>query len=529
MRRRGQTLIIFAFMLLFLSLMVLLTVSFGLRVRERMELQTLADAAAYSNAVATARTFNTVAIAHRTEWALLVAQSATQAYISWSSIYRDALEALRGEAAAFIGAYIAGVCPIPQKPPAGVAFGQYMQKINQEIQRVETAWDAVDKPASAQVRNYNMTEATFYISDFQKNSQALAGLLQGQNIAKQVIAQAGGSPWPITAPDAADMVATREAGSDCNQGAWCDGMIGGTSIHQYEIYMGSRDDSFTSGRNGGTAMMTAKLMQIVAGYGTIAYTGGTGASYRSNQFDGPKHGQQANWGAAQSDDEGQIFYMGLFGGCPIPVPPLSLEAIALANLESNPDTHRWSRGSCANASDTATHSLIGNIAGGNWPITFDYTESKVQDQPDVYGQPKLYALLQRDYGGGGGQLDKSVFLDFDFAFVPGSPKHFSNRGTRSEAKRLDANLKAVSDGAAIDMAKQTALATGMAYYHRGGDWKEPPNMMNPFWRATLVAPDIDQQGKMPGGDIPQTLQQAGVPWAGDAATALYNAGFRGFQ
>lgn len=528
MLRRGQTLIIFTFMLLFLSLMVLLTVSFGMRVRERMELQTLADAAAYSNAVATARTFNTVAIAHRTAWALTVARSATQAYISWTSIYRDALAALQQDASIFIAAYIAGVCPIPQKIPAGIAFGLWKQKLSQEAQRIQGVWDGVDKAASAQVREYNITTATFLESDFKANSDMLAGLLQGQNIAKKVIAQAGGSPWPITAPDAADMVATREAASDCNQGAWCNGLVGGTSIHQYEIYMGTRDDSFTTGRGGGTMLMTSKLMQLVQGYGTIAYLGGEGASARSDQLQGPVHGAEANWGAATSDDHGNLFYLGRFGGCPIPVPPLSLSADVLANLESNPDKHEWSRGTCPNASDTQTHSGIGDIAGGNWPITYDYTEAKVKDQADAYGQPKLYALLQRDYGGGSGQLDKSVFLDFDFAFVPGSPKHFSNRGTRSEGKQLGSNLRATG-GASIDISKQTALATGMAYYHRGDDWKEPPNLMNPYWRATLVSPDIDQQGKMPGGDITQTLQQAGAQWAGDAATALYNAGFRGFQ
>ncbi len=30
-----------------------------------------------------------------------------------------------------------------------------------------------------------------------------------------------------------------------------------------------------------------------------------------------------------------------------------------------------------------------------------------------------------------------------------------------------------------------AVSQGLAYYHRPGDWKEPPNFYNPFWRAKL--------------------------------------------
>jgi len=39
------------------------------------------------------------------------------------------------------------------------------------------------------------------------------------------------------------------------------------------------------------------------------------------------------------------------------------------------------------------------------------------------------------------------------------------------------------------------MSAAMAYYHRPGDWREPPNLFNPFWGAKL----------MPVGDYP-TLQ-----------------------
>ena len=63
---RGQTMVLFVLSMLLLVLMVTLTLSFTMKVRERIEAQTVADATAYSNAVATARTFNNITAAQAT-------------------------------------------------------------------------------------------------------------------------------------------------------------------------------------------------------------------------------------------------------------------------------------------------------------------------------------------------------------------------------------------------------------------------------------------------------------------------------
>ena len=31
-----------------------------------------------------------------------------------------------------------------------------------------------------------------------------------------------------------------------------------------------------------------------------------------------------------------------------------------------------------------------------------------------------------------------------------------------------------------------AVSAAMAYYHRPGDWREPPNLFSPFWGAKLM-------------------------------------------
>ncbi len=520
LRSRGQTLVLFVLTLLLLTLMVLLTISFGLRVRERMELQTLADAAAYSEAVAAARTFNVMAVMNRTEWSLLVAQTATQAYISWSSAYLDSVQSLRIEGAAFIQGQIPIVCTPLQIPAAEVALAQYVQKLNTEYQRIDTAWDKADIDASAAVRNLNSMQAVMQDEDFYQNYKTLEDLLKNQTLASTIVSRAqGGSPWKLTAHDSAtDEVNSRETSRDCKKGVACDPMpgrpgggSGGNIMHQYEIYMGSRGDAFTTGRAGGAAVISAKLNQVLAGLGFALYSG-VGSSYRSDQFDGPQHGQEANPGAAQSDDHGTVSFFGTFGGCPITVPGLGVQANVLANLNSNDDRHTWGHGTCRNQSDIS-HSLIGDIAGGNWPIVIDYNDEKANDQKDRHGQPKLFSLIQRDYGGRTDGKPEPYQLAFTFKFTPSSNARFDNRGIKTKGGE--------------DIQMQTAMATGMAYYHRGGDWTEPPNFMNPFWRATLVPPDIDDP-KL--DDLLDTLgKDSNMSAAQDAAKRLDKANFKGWQ
>ena len=62
MNARGQNLVLLALSMLLLTFLVLMTLSIGMKAKARMELQTVADATAYSNSVATARTMNSIAV-----------------------------------------------------------------------------------------------------------------------------------------------------------------------------------------------------------------------------------------------------------------------------------------------------------------------------------------------------------------------------------------------------------------------------------------------------------------------------------
>ena len=98
-RPRGQNLVLLALTMLFLALMVTMTIGLGLRIRQKHELQNLADTAAYSNAVMTARTFNNMAAINRLEVSYWVAMAADESLISWTGYARAMANGSRTAAA----------------------------------------------------------------------------------------------------------------------------------------------------------------------------------------------------------------------------------------------------------------------------------------------------------------------------------------------------------------------------------------------------------------------------------------------
>jgi hypothetical protein len=131
-----------------------------------------------------------------------------------------------------------------------------------------------------------------------------------------------------------------------------------------------------------------------------------------------------------------------------------------------------------------------------------------QSEDNVWAQPKLFSLVQRDYKvreASGAPRDPWL-LRFNFQFSPVRDSSFDNSGQMT------------ADG--TDISVQSALATGLAYYHRRGRWNEPPNLWNPFWRATLAPADLDKSGN---ADVARTV---GGP-AAQAYEALVAAEYKG--
>jgi hypothetical protein len=155
-----------------------------------------------------------------------------------------------------------------------------------------------------------------------------------------------------------------------------------------------------------------------------------------------------------------------------------------------------------------------------------YNEVEVNQGDNDFGQPKLQVVLARDYTH---RRADPWNLAFNFRFSGPGAGVFDN---------------ASPDGPGMGnplLRFQVATSSAIVYYHRpagagydngnGRGWHEPPNVFNPFWRATLAPPDY---GKSPaaaqkGELLDRSLLNAGFPAHADVLSELYDKGFRGLQ
>jgi len=90
---RGQALVLFALVLLVVVLAMIATLSLSHLTHQKMELQVANDTAAYSQAVAAARTYNSVALLNRAQTATMVALQGIHTAVSFAGTYRGSINA----------------------------------------------------------------------------------------------------------------------------------------------------------------------------------------------------------------------------------------------------------------------------------------------------------------------------------------------------------------------------------------------------------------------------------------------------
>jgi hypothetical protein len=531
MRRRGQTLVVFALTLLLLVLMVTMTLSIGMKTKEKMELQTMADAAAYSNAVATARAFNEISLMNRALMGHMVAMTGVESLISWSSYYRGAIHGAKNAYNIPMAVYagiIAASCP--SNPPmcacatkAVADIVQTQSDLENEDKKLDSDWENLDTKAGAEAAALQLSsiwneQKKVYQEDL-TDSVIEQGLAQSiVNEAKPGLAFGGGD---VSAKKASINGRELEGGGGCSgNGAACLRRDAGRKLHFVDAAMGSRGYAFVTGRGQGAAIRR-KLREIIPDQDTLGPVTNEGSGYFPNQsktHSGHTIDATEVWG----DDHGSVSltFNRAQSPCPNRLPGM---AGAEAHVRSNhrgdtSDEHQWTGG--GSDPDSQTRHTMGTCTAcpGIWPSHMDYNYNLVVDAQNNFGQPKLYSLIQRDYKGrpGQGQADPWNLL-FRFRFSPNkSGVEFDNRGIE---------LSEANGG--TDISKATALSAGIAYYKRAGPyWQEPPNFLNPFWRATLVSAHVDTQGIQ---DVKTTLQDdAGAPFAAEAYEALRNKGYKGW-
>ncbi len=518
--RRGQTLLLFSLMMLILVLMVCLTLSTGMKVKEKMEVQTVADAAAFSNATATARTFNEIALMQRAEIGQMVAMASTQSLISFAGYYRSEIEATRKGYGEVIDGYkiITAACCIPSSPCTALCkcATKAIQDANKTISdlqtyqnKLKTKWDSLDQAAGAQSIGLQGLAGDMNREHQVKRLEHLRDkVLDKQTLAGEVVKAASkGSKWSDEWSAHPSAVTSINVGDEL-------GVIKPREFlkHHLGAAMGSRGFSFVTTRSGGGALLARALNEELPKPDYVTMTD------RGSAWWGPSnnHGGSMSGKASWADDHGDatVFFLRNEAPCP----PMFGDGDAKKSYvhstdqQDTGDEHVWDPGSDSEGAQTRHTMGTCNDCPGIWPGFLDYEETRITNGDNLFGQPKNYALIQRDYETRGENADPWNLL-FRFRFTPSAVK-FDNNGIRLTSP----------EGGDVNISKQTALSAGLAYYHRQGYWQETPNFFNPFWRATLVPATIDNKD---GKDVTKALNSAGVKWAAEAYKELNSKGYKG--
>ncbi|NNB94797.1 pilus assembly protein [Corallococcus exiguus] len=493
---RGQALVLFSLTFLLLTLMVLLTLGFGMRAKERVEIQMAADAAAYSQAVSTARTFNAIAVMNRAQIAHMVAMAGTQSMISYGS-------------------------------------QQYAARQTSPCAMPGNDWSALDQAAATQVQVLQGRAGSMFRAELAIYNHLVGTHLANQNLTRLIAKEI--NPELAAQPEGANKSLSEVSGG-ASSGSSYDELMQQEKTGSVPATSGA---VMPTGGGQGTATLNATMGSLgwtwvhnrgsgSAGFGSGAAAHNPGFHHygSASAMDSSTY-QTISGRNSWAHDHGRA----VTGVCPdgTPYTAGATDAWVMSDERQSPeDQHVYGakappgQGAENNTTVDERHTLGACVVcPGIWPYSVGFNAGLLHGNADEndYGQPKLYAMLHRDYASDARRAKPDPWnLLFTFKFA-NQETEFDNAAPLG---------RILPTGREDVQRNQVALAAGLAYYHRprpaavGGGWEEPPNFLNPFWRATLVSTEGARDDKPAN-----SLQQAGFSEHAEALRRLDNAGYRG--
>jgi hypothetical protein len=520
----GQTTVLFALTLFLMAVMVILTLSISQRVSDRMELQTAADAAAYSEAVATARTLNSLAVLNRVEVGHTVSVMGTMAILSYVSLYwrhvdnvanlflKEALIYLAGE-----GACCGGWIPLPCAHTCGSCKAGRTYHLNGYLHALLhsvllRSWITSDYPKvylADTAKRWNAANAigaapagleTTLVANLRRE-------LSATSFAVALASKTQSPQGPVTGANAG--VNALSLGKLDDALYRPDVTRSGEPYLAASIANGSRGHPFISHRTHAEWMANLTVPWIVP-YGVAkgkeqgsgnSYLGGLPPALPTATSVPPLDYEASDYG-----DQTVLFSGAPPFDCGPGVPPGVFGAGAyLAGVKGVSASYEGSK-----EMDTFVHDPFDNnphAFSPPFPPFWDYNPTHLADAADLFGQPTQSVLMSRQYASAAPyvwdlHLDRGRFLSgtdsFETAAPPGIP------------------------------LQQVAVGKGIVYYNRIDHSAEPPNLFAPYWRAGLSRMSVDWT---PGSTDPSMLGVLnGIdPSYADEYSGLSKAGYAGFQ
>lgn len=540
--------------MLMLVVMVMMSLGISQRVREKMELNTLAETTAYSNAVATARAYNAVALMNRAAIAHWINLAGVESLISWTGLFfaesNMMMEAVLPHSA--FGGGISGLDPpfIQQLPGysgdpdcqhamANILWNPFYDSYVNDLQ---VDWVRfLDEAAKAGEQGRKLQNAIGALRGAESGIVGdLRGMIGSHALATAIVAQAQQSD-----------LGTGAGGVDGANLGWLGGPQEGLDSDKVWWAVMDARSPWVKNRSNDPILTFDQSMRR--------------AIDRLKQPNQPLLDvlKRVEYGKFQMF--GDVFYTfetrghGCFGE-------------DFGNCESGPDwTNALAEDRVVGTVNIAINRVKGTTADGKtldcpaYVHTAQIGNKSQVKASDIDHDDDFAWFDTRNYGGTStangltspiySQLEDTAYTKHtmgpctdNFLLRPchsvyvgivslnhgaplgGQAKNFAGV-TRSHAKHAGAtrdpwdlkfrfHFRDTGPGSAIDLGKAgdgdaVAVGTGVAYYHRRGAFSETPNLFNPYWRGTLIG------ANRKGGP-------AGLPGeAAEAWGALQASGYRG--
>ncbi len=470
-RTAGQTLVLGCVTLLMMALMLMLSFNLTNAIHEKMRLQTHSDVMAYSTAVMEARSFNYFAYTNRASAALLVAQSTLHAYMSGISMIPAILKTARN--VFFIIAAIefleAGFCPWPccnvqhcidAAEAIMVAF-DYGSESDDMGDKVAD----LDQPFNQAVEMLQMALGIVNLEQQVAVAQMMPVLLNGQGLEKLKATNA------VNASDVSTMVGALNLGSYmcAIEGTDFDSLCinGPASTSKEDRARVMADVANASRSTFPRERMTGAPLQLFPTWiaqqkymdiqdegfaAPIPYLGGTaGVAESACEIDPLNKGTNIC-----SKDNGLFVAQWRHAGFMLPYDSMISSGDDPAHEPDNAhgEEHDKFKG-VQNADGFAC------VMEGNCFINFRSSDEEPNyNQPVAFAAHELNLRLRPNNGSTAWEVNSAAKIEWS-----------DDRG-----------------GGVLNLAPNRAgkaISKAQVYFHRFDDWKFPPNMFDPYWRAKL--------------------------------------------
>ena len=478
--RRGQVIILGAMMVLFLTLALMVTLGITWSIRERIRVQNAADANAYSSAVQVARAFNYFAYSNRAIAGAYVSMTILSAYHSEISAAADVYWSVAFNYFAFVGGEFArgccGSCIFSCCPclcfshcihafedlATGLEFMGAASELSDDIQSLDrpftaaiSAWESmVESLESSQTQMRADIQARLLIggvglSDINVPNGSAGGSLLGLLNQQHFDSAIDDSTSNNKQRDMAEIVNASRPEWTRRRGSF-DYLpsMGFTTVALIPLGLKIRDKA-------GGGLPWAFIQAPYAVGGVAGLVAGENLSRFVESPPNPNRqgdtiGAQDWWTGAGACKH-KCIPGGLVGPFLGPVFPAHVYS------DGNGGDHEW--GLFQKPCSGTTHNQMRSNNKMKSYLAYNGKDRANWNMPAIYGYAKQ-------------ALDKSEHGRRQPFYVTSSGK-FSNLLFGSNELEM------------VDKTESIAVSKALVYYHRQGDWKEPPNFFNPFWRVKL--------------------------------------------